>query len=353
VTIAAYYDVSSSWDAVHNSDKTCEEKLSIAQPGPVPQNNESITILFEDHQRPHYWFIVLISCSGEHYEIGCDLHFQQYQDDWNQEFSYDDQGLLLMYILFFIFFMIGSSINLFSAYSLWQSKTFHPILQLFTISFVLETISLFFLMIHYSIYSNNGTGSNFLFITGQLCDMAAALVFVILLILIAKGWGITFPTLSHIQDQKIALGGIMGVFLILYLVLFFWSLYGVDPEESVYLYQSPPGIAYLVVRVLTLAYFVFGIFQSVQKDTDHNKRVFYYSFGIGYAIWFLGLPFIVILAFVFDEWYRFKAVIAVYLVLSTLGYGFLAFLFWPSRARKYFEIAVPDVLTAAGGYEKL
>jgi hypothetical protein len=119
----------------------------------------------------------------------------------------------------------------------------------------------------------------------------------------------------------------------------------------VYLYSSPPGIVYLVLRFLTMIYFMWCLHHTLRDDTDHSKRVFYIIFGLGYTLWFLALPIIVLVALALAQFVRAKIVYAIYVVTVTLGFSVIGFLLWPSRASKFFQVAVPDLL--GSGYERL
>ncbi len=103
----------------------------------------------------------------------------------------------------------------------------------------------------------------------------------LLLILVSKGycvnnthtftllrWGITFPTLSHIQSQKVLLAIILAVLFICYAVLFLWGIFWVDPAVVLYVYQSIPGVILLCVRFLTMVSYLTG-------SCTHSSGIFH------------------------------------------------------------------------------
>ena len=90
-----------------------------------------------------------------------------------------------------------------------------------------------------------------------MLDNATTVLFTILLILIATGWGITYQTLAHLQDQLKSLAAIFCTYVVLYLVLFFWATFGVDSSKVYYVYSTVPGWILVAVRILTLLYFLF------------------------------------------------------------------------------------------------
>jgi len=137
--------------------------------------------------------------------------------------------------------------------------------------------------------------------------------------------------------------------------MFIWQNVGQDPASTLYVYESAPGIIILVLRALTLLWFLFELRRTLQEEENPDKRGFYISFGIGYTLWFLSLPFIVLLAVFFSPWYRFKVVTGLFLCANTLGLFGMAFLFWPSRASKFFNITKEDLLLgkSSSPYETL
>jgi hypothetical protein len=339
------------WNEVYKKGLDCKTALlksasNTSFSSDVPQPFE-----FFETQRPHYWYIALLNCGGQQYDIEYHIEFKQAKADWNQQFSFDEQYLELTYILFSVVYFLGFLIHLFGDFQFYRTKSFHPVIRLLTISITFELLSVWSYLIHYVIYSRDGVGSYFLYIMGNIFDYLAALVFMLLLILIAKGWGITYPSISHIQDQRLVLFGILVIFFIFYVVLFFWSLFGLDPASTVYVYQSIPGIIFLVVRFVTLLYFLFCIFRTLREENDESKRKFYVIFGAGYTFWFLSLPLLVLLALRLDIWVRMKVVTGIYLTVTTLGYFVIATLLWPRWAGKYFQVAVPDLLSTQ--YERL
>lgn len=183
-------------------------------------------------------------------------------------------------------------------------------------------------------------------------DGISTILFIMLLVLISTGWGISFPTLSYLQERWKPLSAIMALLCFCYLFIFFWDHFATDPASSVSEYESIAGIIYLGVRLLIFIYFLYCLQRTLRVDSDIEKKGFYIVFGLGYSLWFTMLPIIVLIAHLLSAWYRFKVVTALYLITGFIGYFVLVFLLWPSRAQKYFVIKVPDVFLDVG-YERL
>jgi len=224
-----------------------------------------------------------------------------------------------------------------------QNGNFHPIVRLLTTTILLETFSLLSMFVHYAVYADNGIGAPGLKGIGEILDMAAQLVFMFLLILIAKGFAITK---NDITDKRPLLI-LISIFLLSYLTMFIWENVGRNPASTLYIYESAPGIILLVLRVLTLCWFFWCLRQSYQQEVDSQKKRFYLLFGLLSTIWFLMLVLIVLTAAVVAAWYRLKVVTGMYLCMNTLGFAALAFLLWPSKASEYFQISRSDFLLSS------
>jgi len=244
------------------------------------------------------------------------------------------------------FFFIITAVHARGAFVLFQEKSYHPIVKLLSITIVLEFFSLLFLFIHYASYAKDGVGASGLKGLGELIDMAAQLSFIILLLLLSKGWSITNMQLT---GQRILLI-VTSILFILYITLFTWENVTHNPATTFYVYESVPGILLLIVRGLVMLWFLWNLRLTFLEETNPEKRKFYLIFGGVYTLWFFMLIFIVMIAAAFGtySYWRLKVVTGMYLCVNTLGFSLMAFLLWPSRAQQYFQINKPDLLLPSG-----
>ena len=87
---------------------------------------------------------------------------------------------------------------------------------------MLQLVSICFIFIHFLAYAGNGVGSPGLRAFGDILDVVSQLSFVVLLIVLSKGWTITKNTLTG----RNALLAILAVYGVLYLVLYIWAIAG-------------------------------------------------------------------------------------------------------------------------------
>jgi membrane-associated HD superfamily phosphohydrolase len=150
----------------------------------------------------------------------------------------------------------------------------------------------------------------------SVLDLAAQLVFMLVLILLGAGWAIT----RHHIPYKRVLVVILSLFGVAYLAFFIWENVGVDAASTLYVYESAPGIwqVELFVTARRNHYFspqsvdtVLVLVVSERKllgrkvgrghrnvmfFSHPNKRKFYMMFGCIFSIWYLALPVVVIFA---------------------------------------------------------
>jgi hypothetical protein len=52
---------------------------------------------------------------------------EQYAHTWNRQFSYDEEGLQLMYLLFFLAYFAGLGVQLYATYQYMRASSLHPV----------------------------------------------------------------------------------------------------------------------------------------------------------------------------------------------------------------------------------
>ncbi len=137
------------------------------------------------------------------------------------------------------------------------------------------------------------------------------MVFLLLVVLIGSGWCVTY---QRIPRPKLTLA-LISIFAILYFVLFIVDKVSSSPAETLYLYESVPGILIVVLRSITLMWFLWMMYWSYERERVEAKIRFYFAFASVYSLWFLSLPFIVCVAAFLPAWIRMKIVIGLYLTV--------------------------------------
>jgi len=317
---------------------------------PVVVGNSTDVIRMQQFARAYFWFITAADCNSTT-GINIPFYFVNWTNPggwWLQNFSFDQQGLVFIYIAYTIFYLLLGAIHGYAVWQQTQNDQWHPVIRVLTVAIGLALLGVIAEMIHYLIFAGNGIGSPVILGFGDLMNMAAQVVLMFQCILIAKGWAITT---SYLTDKYIVLV-VMGLFILAYLALFIWDKAVPNPASVLYFYESVPGIIVSVLRVLTCGWFVWSLRNTIRLESLPEKRVFYFIFGGAYSIWFLLLPLIVLIAVFLAPWVRFRIITGMMVTSDFLGLSALAFLLWPSRASNYFVIkASPQLLSVkATGY---
>jgi len=337
-----YDDETFSWPSFYpeRDSLSCEQKVNMSKRSIVINDASPGFEEFNDTRRPHFWFIAVSQCESGNLQLDYDLTFLNPGGPWIRQFSYDEQGLVGMYLFFWLIFLLELVVHLTGVWKMIQTKNYHPIVRLLTVALALETASLFVSFIHYAIYASNGIGSPGLLGLGDILDITSQLVFMLLLILIAKGWTITR---QEITNKRLLLISI-SLLMICYLILITWQNVGMDPADTIYIYETIPAIILLVLRVIILGWFLWCLRDSYMTEIHSKKKKFYVIFGIIYVVWFLMLPFIALVAIGIPAWNRYRVVQGMYLSMNLLGFSALCYLLWPSKIAEFFAVEKPDFL---------
>lgn len=187
-----------------------------------------------------------------------------------------------------------------------QRQLFHTTYKMYITSLSLEVFHLFIMVIAYAQYGTNGKENYGLRTFGRIFETASILTFLLMLILMGKGYTITRGRLSTIGSVKIAI--FMTLFVITYAVLFiyeanvsswrqstdlrvvkytnfffFFLMQFFDPGEVLYIYESPAGYGLVAMRLLGWVWFCYAIFFTLKHYPEKSK--FYYPFFIFYTLW--------------------------------------------------------------------
>ena len=134
--------------------------------------------------------------------------------------------------------------------------------------------------------------------------MMVDLFLTLIVILLAKGWGVTTNVLS--KTTRVVTLCLGAALLMSYIALFVWDYNTYSSPTTFYFYESIPGFIILGIRVLCVLWFCVGVVTSIRKEQRPEKRPFYY-FLIGfYSLWFLSLPILVLIASLVTAPYRAK-----------------------------------------------
>ena len=173
------------------------------------------------------------------------------QSSWNREFSQESQGLNSLYLSFFFIFNLLLFVHAYGNYNLQRQLSYlHPMIKLFLLVVVVEYLAIFVLLLHYGTYASNGVGILALLRFGQVAAIVSRCLFMLLLILLAKGWTISRETLT----RKWAIVTLVIAYLTMSVIVLIWSFALEDPMRT-----TPGSTMAALTIVLSVIWLVFAV----------------------------------------------------------------------------------------------
>ncbi|KAI0227168.1 Transmembrane protein 145 [Lamellibrachia satsuma] len=345
-----YYDEQSSqWPAVYKKDKTCSEKES--PPHIRPTSNQMIVLSREHYwsgckllnrssgsnedwitchasrgfksSRARWWYIALSRCAND--SKGLRLKYQLTMTNapegqtFFRQFSADEFYILQTDIGFLVAMFCIFLLSCYVGVILRSRQLFHTTYKMYIVSLTLEVLHLFFMCIAYGKYANDGRNNYGMKTFARTLEAASTLTFLLMLILMAKGYTITRGRLSSSGSMKIAV--FMTLYTIAYIALFIYEAKAFDPGLVLYIYESPAGYGLIAMRLIGWAWFCYAIFFTLKHYPE--KSSFYYPYFLFYTAWFWAGPIVIFIAMSYMElWVREKVVNGVMNAVVLVGHLF-------------------------------
>eukprot|EP01028_Stygiella_incarcerata_P004555 TRINITY_DN20044_c0_g1_i1.p1 TRINITY_DN20044_c0_g1~~TRINITY_DN20044_c0_g1_i1.p1 ORF type:complete len:471 (-),score=111.14 TRINITY_DN20044_c0_g1_i1:100-1512(-) len=351
----AYDDASDSFPAFysHKHHKSCLEKLRIPPALHVFERNGTKDAfegsLYVNHEgnRPHFWYFALADCVDGRFsgKTKIEVWMTNPGDVAKHEFSVDENAMFGLYM--FLLFSQGYLFLLLLRNVFYMKKTtssMHPIVQVFLGCVSLYTVSVLMNFVHWMIYADNGVGIPGMRHGAQIGEMVSLLLFMLVLFLIAVGFGISRPFIPH----RRTFFTMFSVLLILHLFLYLWMQIGVDPASTIYEYETVPGLIIVFLRIPIVGFFVYCLRETIKLERNapptldveggSPQVLFYKMFGMTYIAWFFVLPITVIIAALSDPWVRAKIVSICAHVFFLFAQGGMIGIMWPSRVEAVFRL---------------
>uniref|UniRef100_A0A8C8LZ71 Transmembrane protein 145 n=1 Tax=Oncorhynchus tshawytscha TaxID=74940 RepID=A0A8C8LZ71_ONCTS len=329
--ILLYFDDSSQWPAVYKKpDKDCYQKEAVLR----PENNQVINLTTRytwsgcvvegegDEEvlscvggrsfrsvRERWWYIALSKCGGEGLQLEYEMKLTNGQSFWTQHFSADEFGILETDITFLVIFSLVFILSCYFAYNLKGRQLLHTTYKMFMTAAGVE---------------DNITYLHFL-------------VFLLMLILLGKGFTVTRARISHSGSVKLSI--YMTVYTVTYIILFIYEAEFFDPGEVLYAYDSPAGYGLMGLQLLAYVWFCYAVLISLKHYPE--KQPFYIPFFTAYTLWFFAVPVMALIAnFGIPRWAREKIVNGIQLGIHLYAHIVFLAITRPSAANKNFPYHV-------------
>ncbi|XP_046746586.1 transmembrane protein 145 [Diprion similis] len=309
--------------------------------------DHQFTYVIQDLDRPRFWYVSLVACyrntttcKWQHYDGQDELKY----DIWlvngspnsssvnalSYQFSYDRQNTVELYLLFFLCYVILVPFQLYAA-----RMQRHPVTRLFTVSLLLEFLAICLILLHVLKFALDGVGYEQLEVAGDIFDILSRTSFMLLLLLLAKGWAVTRMELTW----KPLVFAIWLCYGIVHILLYVWNMTEVDIIEDIDEYQTWPGWFILLFRSAIMVWFLYELRNTMTYEHNTQKLNFLLHFGASSLVWFIYLPIIALIALQVSALWRFKLLLGITYSADCFAYCVMAHLLWPTRSEQYFLLA--------------
>ncbi len=320
-------------------------------PSNVIQGHQ-FTYVISNLNQPRFWYLSLVSCyrnlttcDWENYdEVPQKLHYHinlvnghptkehNSYSPFIYHFSYDKQNILEQCLIFFVIYIVLVPIQI-----IGSKKQTHPVTKLFTLSIIMEFISMCLILFHLVKFASDGKGNEGLKVAGDVFDVLSRTSFMLILLLLAKGWAVTRLEIS--TASWVALIFIWISYLILNFVLYVWNMTEIDVISDIDEFQTWPGFLVLISRSSIMLWFLYELRTTMKYEHSTKKLDFLLHFGASSLVWFIYLPIIAIVSIKVSVFWRYKLLLAVINSVDCLAYCVMMGLLWPTRSGQYLLLA--------------
>lgn len=310
-------------------------------------NGYQFTYRIRDLERPRFWYLSMVSCHREvinqtacdwaqsptNIEIAYDIWMvnghpsTKHINPFEHQFSFELHDVVEIYLIALLFYCILLPIWLRACNKLTQ----HPVTKLLTLNIGLELLGILLNFLHVIKFAFDGIGLSWLSIIGNGIDVLAECLFVLLVLVIAKGWAITR---IHLEGKCIVFS-VWGLYTFLNALLFVWNLTEIDIISNIDEWQTGPGYLTLLFRIVIMLWFLFELRRTFLNDPQSKRLLFFQHFGAGILVWFFYLPVLVMISSQISALWRYKTILSITYGADFLSAICLVHLLWPSRSVLY------------------
>ncbi|XP_049643123.1 transmembrane protein 145 isoform X2 [Suncus etruscus] len=366
--ILLYFDDPSQWPAVYKAGaKDCLAKESVIR----PENNQVINLTTQyawsgcqvvsregtrylscssgrsfRSVRERWWYIALSKCGGDGLQLEYEMVLTNGKSFWTRHFSADEFGILETDVTFLLIFILIFILSCYFGYLLKGRQLLHTTYKMFMAAAGVEVLSLLFFCIYWGQYATDGVGNKSLQILAKLLFSSSSLIFLLMLILLGKGFTVTRGRISHAGSVKLSV--YMTLYTLTHVVLLIYEAEFFDPGQVLYTYESPAGYGLIGLQVAAYVWFCYAVLVSLRHFPE--KQPFYVPFFAAYTLWFFAVPIMALIAnFGIPKWAREKIVNGIQLGIHLYAHGVFLIMTRPSAANKNFPYHVRTSQIASAG----
>ena len=192
-------------------------------------------------------------------------------DYLHYHYSADEFYILPILSVFLALHLALLCITFSHAVQLKHRQLLHTTFKLFWFSVLLHTTGLVLSTFSFMSYGMNGYGSPSAKLTGRVLSSAAEICFLLLLLLLAKGYTVTRAKLRTASSIKLTV--FICSYSIMYVALFLMEQLFFDPGKVLYLYESSFGYGLMVLRMVGWLMFVYAHFFTLKHYPEKVRSL--------------------------------------------------------------------------------
>lgn len=319
------FEPSSKDEHVNDNVRTNRQRREVS-PWKLPQTGTRETYIVKCHNtgtfvssRERWWFIAISNCNSNK---GLDVKYKfkmtngKTGDFWHEHFSADERLIPPIILVQFIAYSLLLIALFFCTIELKSLHLYHCTYRLFAFSVVMEYAGIIVLGLTWIQYGLTGFGPRT--VGGGLMTGVSEIAFLLLLLLMAKGYTITRARLSSCSIVRLTI--FINTYIVAYIILYIYQAAAFDPGEVLNLYESPAGFGLSVLRCISWGFFIVSTATTIRKYPE--KSSFYYPFGVLGSVWILGGPFFTLIGIgMLDAWVRESVMYLTFALLSYSGHA--------------------------------
>ncbi|XP_055532775.1 transmembrane protein 145-like isoform X2 [Wyeomyia smithii] len=288
--------------------------------------------------RQRWWYIAIANC-GSNKGLDVIYRFRMTNgalgDFWHEHFSADEMYIPPILLVESISYTLLLLAVFLCAIELKTRHLYHCTYRLFALSVLLQWFGILLLSVTWAKYAVSGIGPFTSF--GGFFTSASEITFLLLLLLMAKGYTITRARLKTCATVKITV--FTNLYAIVYISLYIYQAEAFDPGDVLNLYESPAGFGLAGLRCVGWGFFIYSCAATIRKFTE--KGPFYYPFALLGSLWIMSGPILTVIGVnVLDPWVRESVMHGALGLVAFMGHLAFLWLTWPSRANKSFPYHV-------------
>ena len=274
------------WPSVYNAQMSCLNKVIFSRFQATLQIGATTVYDFtvKSATRAAYWYIVYAACDASLMNVTYDMRLTNDATMFpftSPHISFDRQGVIEVFGFVFGAYFLLSLLFSRSIARLLRRGVLHPVHQIIIGCFCVQWLGLSLELAHETQFAVDGVGLPQTKNAGDVIGAIAYISFLFSLMMIARGWSITTSKLS----RKAIMAAYYAVFLGAFIGVYAWDATR-DKSATLYVFESWPGFAVLMLNAFLLLNFWVLSFRSFVFEKRKPKKVFYRNFVIAYTCWY-------------------------------------------------------------------